>query len=162
MFVTEQNHDLHIFPNLSTYGEKNIRKNLKINLNVTCRVSFWELVCLGTSWLPSLRSITLQVITAVWRLSWRGGQMWIWTFLTWAQHYTRPVSAKSWNVPGHCWGKVSRRQCVDLYIHAHTFLMGACASRHAHYWCTKYSSLAIFKRNRNKHIYWQAFSGHKY
>lgn len=142
MFVIKQNPNLYISVNLSvftklqsTYQERYGGKiTLKINLNVTRGDSLGELFWLGTYWLPSSRSITLQVITAAWRLWWRGGQMWIWTSLTWARRSTRPASAKSWSVPGHSWGKVSRRQCVDLYIHAHTRLMGAFARIDTHRW----------------------------
>lgn len=142
VFVIKQNPNLYISVNVSVFtklqctyqGRYGGKITLKINLNVTRGDSLGELFWLGTYWLPSSRPITLQVITAAWRLWWRGGQMWIWTSLTWARRSTRPASAKSWSVPGHSWGKVSRRQCVDLYIHAHTRLMGASARIDTHRW----------------------------
>lgn len=80
-----------------------------------------------------------QVITVVWRLWWLGGQMWTWTFLTWAQRSIQLVSAKSWSVPGNSWGKVSSQHSVDLYIsiqtgrlYEHTY-----THRYTHIYCAQ-------------------------
>lgn len=90
---------------------------LKINPNVTRADSLENYLALSLTDYCLHAPLLPQVITVVWRLWWLGGQMWTWTFLTWAQRSIQPASAKSWSVPGSSWGKVSVQHRVTLHRH---------------------------------------------
>lgn len=126
--------NLHLCPLLlyKTLSNKRAlwKTPLKINPNIT-RVDSLENY-LTLSLITAFTLHYFQVIMVVWRLWWPGGQMWTWTFLTWAQRSIQPASAKSWNVPGNSWGKVSLS--ASLYRHAHALYEHTRTQEHTVYY----------------------------